>query len=218
MISKYSLHDVGRPSVHGWAGAGIFDGKRWSNTADTVFGMANCASGSGCCTMQSRLPLRMHEPLMLAEVLLMQLISGRSPNIPACRHGMRAHASCSVTWTKVSMSIWPMQVSAGQVLCVCWAGCTVQCCRTYSVSLTRASKGVLSCEGMLSACRSKASARYGNCREAARPVPSMPGRYTMRGRSSWVALGARPGMYGLMKRGGPPARHTAGSSATDSDV
>ena len=85
----------------------------------------------------------------------------------------------------------------------------IQCCWTHSVSLTRASKGVLSCEGMLSAWRSKASARYGNCREAARPVPSMPGRYTMRGRSSWVALGARPGMYGLMKRGGPPARHTA---------
>ena len=100
-------------------GCKSFNGKPWSNTADTVFSMAERSLGSGCYIMLSRWQLRRHESLMLAEVLLIQLASEHPPNIPACRHGMQAHASCSVIWTKVSLCIWPMlSVCRSGALCV----------------------------------------------------------------------------------------------------
>ena len=76
----------------------------------------------------------------------------------------------------------------------------------HSIRLIRPSKGVLSAPGMDSACRSNASTRKGNCREAAKPVPSMPGRYTIRGSVDWSTRVDLPGINGLMKRGGPPVQ------------
>lgn len=119
MISKYSLYGNKCPLVHVRRGARASNGKPWSNTADTVFSMAERSLGSGCYIMLSRWQLRRHESLMLAEVLLIQLASEHPPNIPACRHGMQAHASCSVIWTKVSLCIWPMlSVCRSGALCV----------------------------------------------------------------------------------------------------
>ena len=77
--------------------------------------------------------------------------------------------------------------------------------RAYSTSLTRPAKGVRSLPGMLSAVRSKASTKLGNCRLAARPVPSMPGKYSSIGRLADCVAVLRPGTYGLTKRGGAPA-------------
>lgn len=60
--------------------------------------------------------------------------------------------------------------------------------QAYMMRFLRGLKGVRSCPGILRARRSKFSASVGNCLEAAKPVPSMPGTYSSRGSS--VALSA----------------------------
>ena len=82
---------------------------------------------------------------------------------------------------------------------------TLMCRNAYTTSCTSFLKGVRSLPGTLRALRSNSLTREGNCLEAASPVPSMPGRYTMSGRSAGLMPGSLVGMYGLMKRGGPPA-------------
>ena len=79
----------------------------------------------------------------------------------------------------------------------------------YIMRATSGLKLVRSCPGMLKARKSKFSASVGNCREAARPVPSMPGTYSIRGSSVALSLSCC-GRYGLTKRGGPSAKQAFG--------
>ena len=62
-------------------------------------------------------------------------------------------------------------------------GTSVAMIKAYMILVTNWLKVLLSSAGILSALRSKASASVGNCREAASPVPSMPGMYSIMGSS-----------------------------------
>ncbi len=72
---------------------------------------------------------------------------------------------------------------------------------------TKPLKGVLSLTGTLNDLKSKEPIRPGNWREAAMPVPSMPGMYNMRGRCATWRSDGNPGNLGMMKVGSAPALH-----------
>ena len=65
--------------------------------------------------------------------------------------------------------------------------------------------------GVTRVTRSNRCSKLGNCRAAARPVPSMPGRYTMSGSELRPARGRRASAEGKaeLRRGGPESVATA---------
>ena len=88
----------------------------------------------------------------------------------------------------------------------------------YLMASTRPVNGVLSLCGTLNALKSKEPMSVGNWREAAIPVPSIPGMYSINGRCATWRSGGKPGTDGIMKLGFPSASSTPSRTLLASSV
>jgi len=110
------------------------------------------------------------------------------------------HASQSSTDDLAQLATWVGERGV-------WQAYTGMNAGAHLTIWTKPLKGVLSLTGTLNDLKSKEPIRPGNWREAAMPVPSMPGMYNMRGRCATWRSGGNPGNLGMMKVGSAPASY-----------
>ncbi len=127
----------------------------------------------------------------------------------ACRIWYNMHATlCTCCHDKSQSSTDDLaQLATWVVVRAIWQAHTGTNAGAHLMIWTKPLKGVLSLTGTLNDLKSKELIRPGNWREAAMPVPSMPGMYNIRGRCATWRSGGNPGNLGMMKVGSAPTPH-----------